>query len=131
MKVKAFLSVGPGRIRAAATSRGALPARLDSQVAASERETCPNRTGAIPREGYSSGVAGATVRDHERAEELQSTTLAKLGLESPAAEGDSPVGESVCASSGRFPSSAGHVEARTNSGGPSPKAEYSLATGRE
>ena len=54
MKVKAFPEVGPGRIRAAATSTGALPARLDCSVseAALERtrwdpkdgELCPSRT---------------------------------------------------------------------------------------
>jgi hypothetical protein len=71
------------------------------------------------------------VRVHERAEESQSTTLAEVELESSATEGESPVGESGRASSGRFPSRAGHVEARLNLGGPSPKAEYSLATGRE
>jgi hypothetical protein len=54
MKVKALLSVGSGRIRASATARGALPARLDRSVgeAALERtrwdpkdgELCPSRT---------------------------------------------------------------------------------------
>jgi hypothetical protein len=54
MKVKAHLSVGSGRIRATATARGALPARLDRSVgeAALERtrwdpkdgELCPSRT---------------------------------------------------------------------------------------
>ena len=54
MKVKAFPEVGPGRIRSAATSAGALPARLDRSVgeAALERtrwdpkdgELCPSRT---------------------------------------------------------------------------------------
>lgn len=87
--------------------------------------------GAIPREGYPSGVEGTTVRGHERADESQSATLAEVGLESPAAEGESPVGESVSTSSGRFPSKAGHVEARSNLGGPSPKAKYYLATGSE
>ena len=87
--------------------------------------------GAIPREGYPSGVEGTAVRDHERAEESQRQTLAEVGLESPAAEGESPVGENVLPSSGRFPSKAGHVEARSNLGGPSPKAKYSSSSGRE
>ena len=51
---------------------------------------------------------------HDRAEESPRTTLAEVGLERPAAEGESPVGENVRLSSGRFPSKAGHVEARTN-----------------
>lgn len=68
---------------------------------------------------------------HERAEESQSATLAEVGLERPAAEGESPVGENVRISSGRLPSKAGHVEARSNPGGPSPKAKYYLATDRE
>ena len=85
----------------------------------------------IPREGYLSGVVGTAVCDHERTEELQRSTLAEVGLERPAVEGESPVSENVRLSSGCFPSRAGHVEARSNQGGPSPKAKYSLATGRE
>ncbi len=65
------------------------------------------------------------------AEQLQSTVLAEMTLESAATEGDSPVGESIRACSGRFPSRAGHVVARLNSGGPSPKAKYYLATDSE
>ena len=87
--------------------------------------------GVIPREGYPSGVAGTTVRVHERAEESQRQTLAEVGLESPAVEGESPVGENVLLSSGRFPSKAGHVEARSNPGGPSPKAKYYSSSDRE
>ena len=87
--------------------------------------------GAIPREGYPSGVAGTAVCVHEHAEELQRQTLAEVGLESPAVEGESPVSESALLSSGRFPSKAGHVEARSNQGGPSPKAKYSSSSGRE
>lgn len=90
-----------------------------------------NRAGAIPREGYLSGVEGMSVQLHGAADELQSTILAEVVLESPAAEGDSPVGERMRASSGRFPSKAGHVEARSNLGGPSPKAKYYLATDSE
>jgi hypothetical protein len=36
-----------------------------------------NRAGAIPREGYLSGVEGVVVRLHGGAEELQSATLAE------------------------------------------------------
>ena len=52
--MKAFLEVGPGRIRSAATSAGALPARLDRSVGEAELERtrwdpkdgelCPSRT---------------------------------------------------------------------------------------
>ncbi len=65
------------------------------------------------------------------AEELQIPALVEMTLESAAIEGDSPVGESARDSSGRFPSRAGHVVARLNSGGPSPKAKYYLATDSE
>ena len=82
-------------------------------------------------ERYSSGVVGLAVDLYRDPEELQSSTLAEVVLESAAAEGDSPVGENVRVSSGRFPSKAGHVEARSNLGGPSPKAKYSLVTDSE
>ena len=71
------------------------------------------------------------MQHHGAADELQSTILAEAVLESSAAEGDSPVGERIRVSSGRFPSRAGHVEARSNPGGPSPKAKYYLATDSE
>jgi hypothetical protein len=87
--------------------------------------------GAIPREGYPSGVVGSAVCVHERTEESQRPVLAEVGLERPAAEGERPVGENTRLSSGRLPSKAGHVEARSNLGGPSPKAKYSSSTGRE
>ena len=85
----------------------------------------------IPREGYLTGVAGAAVSCHESSDELQSSTLTEEELESSAVEGDSPVSESVRVSSGRFPSKAGHVEARLNPGEPSPKAKYYLSTESE
>jgi chromatin remodeling complex protein RSC6 len=81
--------------------------------------------GVIPREGYPSGVEGTAARGHERAEESQRQTLVEVGLERPATEGESPVDENALLSSGRFPSKAGHVEARSNPGGPSPQAKYS------
>ena len=52
-------------------------------------------------------------------------------LESAATEGDSPLGEIARTSSGCLPSRAGHVIARLNLGGPSPKAKYYLATDSE
>jgi hypothetical protein len=82
-------------------------------------------------ERYSSGVVGLAVDLYRDPEELQSSTLAEVVLESAAAEGDSPVGENVRVSSSWFPSKAGHVEARSNQGGPSPKAKYSSSSGRE
>ena len=48
-------------------------------------------------------------------------------LEKRTVEGDSPVSEKGD-SLGTFPSSAGLVESGVNSGGPPPKAKYSLAT---
>ena len=51
----------------------------------------------------------------------------RTGLESPATEGDSPVGETRSATSGIL-SSAGLVESRVNPGGPPPKAKYLLTT---
>ena len=83
------------------------------------------------RERYPSGVVGRAVGLYGDPDESQSSTLAEAVLESSAVEGESPVGESVRVSSGRFPSKAGHVEARSNQGGPSPKAEYYLATDSE
>lgn len=83
------------------------------------------------RERYPSGVAGTIVGPYGGPDELPSSTLAEVVLESTAIAGDSPVGESVRVSSDRFPSKAGHVEARSNLGGPSPKAKYSLATDSE
>lgn len=47
MKVKAHLSVGPGRIRASATAPGALPARLDRSV----DEAALERTRWDPKDG--------------------------------------------------------------------------------
>ena len=47
MKVKAFLSVGPGRILASETARGALPARLDRSVG----EAAQERTRWDPKDG--------------------------------------------------------------------------------
>ncbi len=52
------------------------------------------------------------------------------GLERPAKEGDSPVGENADLSSGIL-STAGHVKPRGNPPGPSGKAKYSLATDSE
>ena len=57
--------------------------------------------------------------------------VSRTALESPATEGESPVGENARVSSGRFPSRAGHVKARLNPRGPSRKAEYYLATDSE
>ena len=85
----------------------------------------------ITRKCYPSGVVGPAVDFYGNPEELQSSTLAQAVLESSAVEGDSPVGENVRVSSCWFPSKAGHVEARSNQGGPSPKAKYYLATDSE
>jgi hypothetical protein len=52
------------------------------------------------------------------------------GLERPAIEGDSPVGENANLPSGIL-STAGHVEPCGNLPGPSGKAKYSLATDSE
>ena len=49
----------------------------------------------------------------------------------PAAEGESPVVESVFESCVMTPSRAGHEESRLNLGGPPPKAKYNLATDSE
>ena len=57
--------------------------------------------------------------------------IAESGMERPAKEGDSPVGEIVNRLWILYPSSAGHVEPCVNLGGPSPKAKYSLATDSE
>ena len=51
-------------------------------------------------------------------------------LERVAIEGDRPVGESEWTPD-RLPSTTGHVEPCGNSGGPSPKAKYSLVTDSE
>ena len=51
----------------------------------------------------------------------------RILLESGTVEGESPLGEKK-GSPGTFPSSAGLVESGVNSGGPPPKAKYSLAT---
>ena len=50
-------------------------------------------------ERYSSGVVGLAVDLYRDPEELQSSTLAEVVLESAAAEGDSPVSENVRISS--------------------------------
>jgi hypothetical protein len=52
-------------------------------------------------------------------------------LETTAAEGNSPVGESRPVFVVVFPSNAEHVEFRVNLGGPPPKAKHSLATDSE
>jgi hypothetical protein len=52
------------------------------------------------------------------------------GLESPAIDGDSPVGEGAKSSRG-IPSSAGHVKPGAKQGGPSSKAKYYLSTDSE
>ena len=57
--------------------------------------------------------------------------VSQSALESAATAGDSPVDENARISSGRLPSKAGHVIARLNLGGPSPKAKYYLATDSE
>ena len=49
------------------------------------------------------------------------------GMGRPAAEGESPVIESLEPPVG-IPSSAGHVEPGVNLGGPPPKAKYSSTT---
>ena len=85
----------------------------------------------IARKRCLSGVVGSTVRIYGCAEKLQSPTLAELTLESAATAGESPLSENVRIFSGRLPSKAGHVIARLNSGGPSPKAKYYLATDSE
>ena len=54
-----------------------------------------------------------------------------MGLESPATDGDSPVGEIKQTSWIENPSTAGHEEPCGNSGGPSPKAKHSLVTDSE
>ena len=51
-------------------------------------------------------------------------------MEKPATAGDSPVDDRRT-SLIRHLSKTGHVEARPNPGGPSPKAKYSLATDSE
>ena len=57
--------------------------------------------------------------------------IAEFGLEKPAIEGDSPVGEIVNRPWSLHPSSAGHEEPCVNLEGPSSKAKYSLATDSE
>ena len=51
-------------------------------------------------------------------------------MESPAIDGDSPVGERE-RSPANFPSTAGHVESRGNLGGPPSKAKYQSVTDSE
>ncbi len=57
-------------------------------------------------------------------------SVSRILLERVAIEGDSPVGENRWTPD-RLPSTAGHVEPCGNSGGPSPKAKYSLVTDSE
>ena len=52
------------------------------------------------------------------------------GLESPAAQGESPVTENPTQPSG-IPSKAGHVKPCLNPGGPPSKAKYSMMTDSE
>ena len=52
------------------------------------------------------------------------------GLERPAVEGDSPVGE-IPKNSRGFPSTTGHEKPCGNLGGPSSKAKYYLPTDSE
>jgi hypothetical protein len=52
-------------------------------------------------------------------------------MESPAIDGDSPVGETVKILSLEFPSSVGHVKSCVNPGGPPPKAKYYPTTDSE
>jgi hypothetical protein len=54
-----------------------------------------------------------------------------MALESPIEEGDNPVGERRRSFLVGFPSTAGHVKSCGNSGGPLPKAKYSLVTDSE
>ena len=69
------------------------------------------------------GVVGPVTRSKKPATESK-------GLESPAIEGDSPVGDIQLAPMGTL-STAGHVKSRGNLRGPSRKAKYSLATDSE
>jgi hypothetical protein len=75
-----------------------------------------------------SGTDRAPLRRRGR---VTKSDVSRTGLESPATAGDSPLGENVRISSGRIPSRAGHVKARSNPRGPSRKAEYYLATDSE
>ncbi len=63
-------------------------------------------------------------------QEVTKFISSRSALESAATEGDSPVGERN-GSSGRYLSTAGHVEPRGNLGGPSSKATYYLVTDSE
>ena len=53
------------------------------------------------------------------------------GLERPTIEGDSPVRQIYRTFWVDYPSTAGHEKSCGNSGGPSPKAKYSLVTDSE
>ena len=55
--------------------------------------------------------------------ESEDSESSRTGLERPATEGKSPVGERRGAA-GRIPSTTGHEESRGNPGGPPSKAKY-------
>ena len=63
--------------------------------------------------------------------EVTKDRSSRSDLERSSVEGDRPVGERFGLLSCVFPSSASPVEPGVNSGGPPPKAKYSLATGSE
>ena len=69
------------------------------------------------------GVVGPVTRSKKPATESK-------GLERPAIEGDSPVGDMLLAPTGTL-STAGHEKSRGKLRGPSRKAKYSLATDSE
>jgi hypothetical protein len=67
----------------------------------------------------------------QRIRKVKKLLPSRMALESPIAEGDNPVGEREQSFRVGFPSTAGHVKSCGNSGGPLPKAKYSLVTDSE
>ena len=67
----------------------------------------------------------------QRIRKVKKLILSRMALESPIIEGDNPVGEKKQSFRVGFPSTAGHVKSCGNSGGPLPKAKYSLVTDSE
>ncbi len=80
--------------------------------------------GAKARRRCPQGVAGYTRRERRIPQGVTKSGDSRRGLERPAIEGDSPVGEIPRSPGGVFPSTTAHVKGRGNLGGPPSKAKY-------
>ena len=74
---------------------------------------------------------GLSLDPVQRVRKVKKSFPSRMALESPIEEGDNPVGERKRSFPVEFPSTAGHVKSCGNSGGPLPKAKYSLVTDSE